>query len=53
MLNIALFISGRLTGYKNCLLPLLHYLKEKYNIVLFLSINSDKDEEVNSRRVKE
>jgi|688.fasta_scaffold79452_3 hypothetical protein len=45
MLNIALFISGRLTCYKNVLLPLLHHLKPQYNIKLFLSINSEQDNE--------
>lgn len=40
MLNIALFVSGRLFGYKECLLPFINTLKQKYNIFLFFSINS-------------
>ena len=40
MHNIALFISGRLIGYKYCLLPLINNLKKKYNVFLFFSINS-------------
>ena len=45
MLNIALFISGRLTCY-TFLLPLLNHLKLQYNIKLFLSINSEQDNNV-------
>ena len=41
MLNVALFISGRTTCYNNCLVPLLLNLKKRYNITLFLSINSE------------
>lgn len=44
MLKIAFFISGRLTGYKECLLNILKYLKKNYNILLFLSINSLQDD---------
>ena len=40
MLNIAIFISGRLFGYKDCLLPFVNNLKERYNIYLFFSINT-------------
>jgi len=43
MLNIALFISGRLTCYESNLIPLLRHLSQKYNIKLFLSINSKED----------
>jgi hypothetical protein len=46
MLNVAIFISGRCFGYKDVFLPLLNILKTKYNIYLFLSINSDTDEDV-------
>jgi hypothetical protein len=45
MLYIALFISGRLLCYKEHLIPLLNYLITKYEIKLFLSINSDQDNE--------
>ena len=40
MLNIAIFISGRLLGYRDCLLPFINNLKKKYNIFLFFSINT-------------
>lgn len=40
MLKIALFISGRLLGYRDCLLPFINNLKKKYNIFLFFSINT-------------
>jgi hypothetical protein len=40
MYNIALFISGRLIGYKDCLLPFINNIKNKYNVFLFFSINS-------------
>jgi hypothetical protein len=47
MLNIALFISGRLLScHKECLLPFVTMLKQKYNVFVFFSINSfslDKD----------
>ena len=39
MRNIAIFISGRMLGYKEKLVPFIHSLKHKYNIKLFLSIN--------------
>ncbi len=45
MLNVALFISGRTLGYKDCLIPILKTLKTKYNIYLFLSINSEIEQE--------
>jgi hypothetical protein len=44
-MNVAIFISGRLLGYKEFLIPTLEKLKDKYNIKLFLSINSDIDYE--------
>ena len=40
MLNIAIFISGRLLGYSECLLPIINNLKKKYKIFLFFSINT-------------
>ncbi len=40
MLNIAIFISGRLTGYTIGLLPLINNLKLKYNVRIFFSINT-------------
>ena len=44
MLNLAIFISGRIKHYDKCLLPVINYLKNqnKYNIKIFLSINNDK-----------
>ena len=49
MLDIAIFISGRLTGYNIGLLPLINNLKLKYNVRIFFSINTssfDKNETV-------
>jgi len=46
MLKIALFVSGRLLGYKECLFPFITMLKEKYTVFIFFSINTfslDKD----------
>ena len=40
MINIAFFISGRLIGYKELLIPFVNIFKTKYNIYLFFSINS-------------
>ena len=40
MLNVALFISGRLVGFKDCLLPFINNNNKKYNIFLFFSINT-------------
>jgi hypothetical protein len=40
MLNIAIFISGRIIGYKEGLLPVINKLKQNYNIILFFSINT-------------
>lgn len=40
MLNIALFISGRLLGFNTCLLPFINNLKTKYNVYVFFSINT-------------
>ena len=40
MLNIALFVSGRLLGFKDCLLPFINNLKKEYNIFVFFSINT-------------
>lgn len=45
-MKVALFISGRCFGYKECLIPILNVLKNKYEIYLFLSINSDIDQEM-------
>lgn len=44
MINLAIFISGRIKFYDKCLLKIINFLKSqnKYNIKLFLSINSDK-----------
>jgi hypothetical protein len=39
MLNLAIFISGRLLGYSDCLVPLINNIKQKYNVYLFFSIN--------------
>jgi hypothetical protein len=40
MRNIAIFISGRLSGYEENLIPFVNSLKDRYNIKLFFSINS-------------
>lgn len=45
-MKVALFISGRCFGYKECLVPILNILKSKYSIYLFLSINSELDQEM-------
>jgi len=53
--NIAIFISGRIIGYEECLLPLINNIKNKYNIFLFFSINSfslDKDNQ-NEKNIEE
>jgi len=39
MKNIAIFISGRMVCYEECLIPLINNLNNKYNIKLFFSIN--------------
>jgi hypothetical protein len=39
MHTIAIFISGRMLGYKENLVPFINSLKNRYNIKLFLSIN--------------
>ena len=39
MRNIAIFISGRMLGYKENLIPFINSLKRKYNIKLFFSVN--------------
>ena len=44
-MKIAIFISGRLLGYKEYLIPLLENLNQRYDIKLFLSINSEIDDE--------
>ena len=44
-MKIAIFISGRLLGYKEYLIPLLENLNQRYNIKLFLSINSEIDDQ--------
>jgi len=46
MISVVIFISGRIANYKQCLLPIIMFLKKKYKVTLFLSINSlyeDKD----------
>lgn len=48
MRNIAIFISGRILGYEENLIPFINSLKHKYNIKLFLSINIFSFEDVNS-----
>ena len=41
MINIAVFISGRTFGYKECLLSFIQKINiQKYNVRLFLSINT-------------
>jgi hypothetical protein len=40
MKNVALFISGRVIGFKECLLPLINNIQKKYNLFLFFSINT-------------
>lgn len=41
MINVAIFISGRTFGYKECLLSFIQKInRQKYNIHLFFSINS-------------
>jgi hypothetical protein len=40
MVNVALFISGRLIGFNEYLLPFINKLKSKYNIYVFFSINT-------------
>jgi hypothetical protein len=39
MRNIAIFISGRMLGYKENLVPFINQHKDKYNIKLFFSVN--------------
>lgn len=43
MLNLAIFISGRIKFYNKCLIPIIQHLKSlnKYNIRIFFSINSN------------
>ena len=51
MVNVALFISGRLIGFKECLLPFVNAYKDRYNIYLFFSINTlslDKNQTIES-----
>ena len=51
MTNIAIFISGRLLGFREFLLPYVNMIKNKYNIYLFFSINTfslDKNDTVES-----
>lgn len=43
-MNVAIFISGRLTCYENNLLPILDYLDEFSHPHLFVSINGNRDE---------
>jgi hypothetical protein len=40
MIKIAFYISGRITCYENCLIPILKYLEQSYEIYLFISLNS-------------
>lgn len=40
MLNLAIFVSGRIKHYNECLKPIIDHLKDKYNVKLFLSINN-------------
>lgn len=42
MINLAIFISGRLNNYNTCLIPILEHLRKQnlYNIKVFLSINA-------------
>ena len=47
MRNIAIFISGRMLGYKENLVPFINSLKHKYNIKLFFSINTFSFEDMN------
>ena len=44
MLNLAFFISGRLTCYEEHLIPFLEFIDKKYNVLLFISINGIRDE---------
>ena len=41
-INLAIFYSGRIIGYEECLIPFINMLKNKnkYNIKLFFSLNS-------------
>lgn len=48
MRNIAIFISGRMLGYKENLIPFIKSLKSKYNIKLFFSINIFSFENINT-----
>jgi hypothetical protein len=41
MLNIALFISGRLLGFETCLIHFINLLKNKYKVYVFFSINTN------------
>ena len=43
MINLAIFISGRIKFYNKCLIPIIQHLKsqKKYNIRIFFSINND------------
>jgi len=38
--NLAIFISGRLLYYNECLYPIINNLYQKYNVYLFFSINT-------------
>lgn len=49
MKNVAVFISGRLLDFRSYLLPFLLDLKQKYNVKLFMSINTlsfSKDDDI-------
>ena len=43
MLNLGIFISGRIKFYNKCLIPIIQHLKseKKYNIRIFFSINTN------------
>tara|TARA_Y200000002_G_scaffold182699_1_gene150745 strand:+ start:12321 stop:13226 length:906 start_codon:yes stop_codon:yes gene_type:complete len=47
MINLAIFISGRLNNYNTCLLPILQHLRKQnlYNMKVFLSINANSKEQ--------
>jgi hypothetical protein len=44
LIDIAIFISGRLTCYDTNLIKILNYLDKKYHIDLFISLNNKRDE---------
>jgi len=51
-MRIALLISGRLTRYEECLLPMLENCSDKHTIEVFASINdSDCEYYINARKI--